>query len=393
MPQNTQGTTPQPGSDVLLDTLRMSKVTDEQRQQIWDAYHAGNDEDSFVKSINTLSIADDAKQTLYEMRFKGFKNQPINQQAQAPTGVSTPRDTGPFSIGAYQARPGGPILNVHQSSINAAAQAVEKSIGITKPPSSLVDAFSQAGKSFGGMVSGEYKRLRTDLGGEATDPASSLAAGLITPFGVVASGIEGIASGLEEGGKDVYSGMKRNDPRQVATGTGSVASNLFMMSEAEKLAKTRALSTGPIEGGAIPKPGEFSYTPEVARSLQKMGFSNQELSSMNASQLQDALSGRLRPQPTPEAPAPRRASVPGGETIPSRPEQAVPGARASSNQSAAQPQTTQVSTVPTKAPEPTPAGPLGDFRGMTGPLRPYDPSGTRFAKGGTIGMDPLDLMA
>src|SRR6267378_1774753 len=220
MPQNTQGTTQQPGSDVLLDTLRISKVTDEQRQQIWDAYHAGNDEASFVKSINTLSIADDAKQTLYEMRFKGFKNQPTNQQAQGPTGVSTPRDTGPFSIGSYQARPGGPVLNVNQSSTNAAAQAVERSIGITKPPSSLIDAFGQVGKSFGGMVSGEYKGLREGLGGEKLDPISSLGAALVTPFGVMARGIEGAASGLEEGGKDVYSGIKHNDPRQVATGTG-----------------------------------------------------------------------------------------------------------------------------------------------------------------------------
>src|SRR6267142_3896762 len=86
MPQNPTSPSQIPGEDVLLDTLQRSKVTDEQRQQIWDAYHVQGDEAAFTKSLNSLSIADDAKQTLYDMRYKGFKNQ--GNQA-TPTAPST----------------------------------------------------------------------------------------------------------------------------------------------------------------------------------------------------------------------------------------------------------------------------------------------------------------
>lgn len=75
MAQDPQ-TPPQiPGSDVLQDTLRHSKLTDAQRDQIWDAYHTPGDEKAFTKAINTLSMGDSEKDFLYDMRFKGLKNQ------------------------------------------------------------------------------------------------------------------------------------------------------------------------------------------------------------------------------------------------------------------------------------------------------------------------------
>lgn len=92
MPQQAQ---PQiPGSDVLLDTLRNSKITDDQRQEIWDAYHTPGDEKVFVGALNKLNyLPDDAKQFLYDVRFKGFRNPPRTQ-------VPAPQTTqGPVSGG------------------------------------------------------------------------------------------------------------------------------------------------------------------------------------------------------------------------------------------------------------------------------------------------------
>src|SRR5882762_7004925 len=96
-PQNQSNPSQIPGEDVLLDTLRRSKITDDQRQQLWDAYHTPGGEPEFTGALNKLDIHDDAKQTLYDMRFKGFKNQPTNQQAPTPS-AKTPNADGASSI-------------------------------------------------------------------------------------------------------------------------------------------------------------------------------------------------------------------------------------------------------------------------------------------------------
>lgn len=88
MPQDPQGNQI-PGEDVLLDTLRRSSIRDDQRQQIWDAYHTQGKEDDFVGSLNKLGIGDDVKQTLYDMRYKGFKNMPSNTQASTVANLNT----------------------------------------------------------------------------------------------------------------------------------------------------------------------------------------------------------------------------------------------------------------------------------------------------------------
>lgn len=83
MPQDNQ--TPQiAGSDVLLDTLRRSRITDDQRQQIWNAYHVQGDEKAFVQSMRGLPVNDDMRQDLYNMRYKGWKNEG-NQPSNAST--------------------------------------------------------------------------------------------------------------------------------------------------------------------------------------------------------------------------------------------------------------------------------------------------------------------
>src|SRR6267378_118965 len=93
-PQNPP--TKVPGEDVLLDTLRRSPISDIQRQQMWDAYHTPGDEKAFIGGLNRLNIHDDAKQTLYDMRFKGFTNPATKgPEAQATTPQASQVPQGP----------------------------------------------------------------------------------------------------------------------------------------------------------------------------------------------------------------------------------------------------------------------------------------------------------
>lgn len=71
----------------------------------------------------------------------------------------------------------------------------------------------------------------------------------------------------------------------------------------------------------------------------------------------------------------------------------APSATTSSTRQAPVTQPRMVQTMDGMQPVPTPKGPtsLSDFQGQDGPMRPYDPQGTRFARGGTVGMDPLQV--
>jgi hypothetical protein len=99
MPQEpTQYT---PSENVLLDSLRHSKLQDNQRQELWNAYHHGTDEKEFVDNINKFDYKDDVKQSLYNLRFKGSYQGPSDGggamlQALVPSppiGQPIPRDT------------------------------------------------------------------------------------------------------------------------------------------------------------------------------------------------------------------------------------------------------------------------------------------------------------
>ena len=374
MPQNPNNPTQFPGEDVLLDTLRSSKLSDDQRQKIWDVYHTPGEEHDFVGALNKTDMGDDIKQTLYDIRYKGFKNQPTTPQAPSPT-TDSRQAAEPFSTGAYQARKGGPILNVNQSSINAFAQGLERMFGIAKPPSEdlphpFLNAIGQVMTSAGKLADATIR-----------DP--------FAPAHALVDAVSGAVS-------DVESGIKHRDPRQVAAGTGETLGLVGDVEAIKRANRVRSLTTGPIRGG-IESGVMETLTRENAKRLQDLGYTNQHITQMDAVTIDGILKGNVRANYSPvdvDAPKPSRASVPSGEQAPTRPTEAVKGGRASaSNQAAAAPVTSQVSTVPTQSPEPAPQGPGGDFRGMSGPLRPWDPTGKAFARGGTIGMDPLDLMA
>ena len=133
---------------------------------------------------------------------------------------------------------------------------------------------------------------------------------------------------------------------------------------------------GPSAGGADP----LSQAPGTSRGpvfkaikeLRARGFSNAEIEGMDYEARRDALAGVRKPNAaptrtaeTPAAPAPSRAGVPAGDTVSSRPTEAVSGGKASAtNQAAAAPVTSQVPSPIVPAPETTAqAGPGGDLRG------------------------------
>lgn len=102
--------------------------------------------------------------------------------------------------GSYQNRKGGPILNANDSSAHAAVRGLEGTLGINKEPTSFGDALGQSASSLGHLGLSVLK-----------DPLNA------------GKAVEGIATGLEDAGRDVYQGLKHHDPRSVAHGTGAVA--------------------------------------------------------------------------------------------------------------------------------------------------------------------------
>lgn len=133
--------------------------------------------------------------------------------------------------GSYQNRKGGPILNANDSSAHAAVRGLEGTLGINKEPTSFGDALGQSASSLGHLGLSVLK-----------DPLNA------------GKAVEGIATGLEDAGRDVYQGLKHHDPRSVAHGTGAVAGILGPQMEGSKktgAAVESARNAGPSVGLAL----------------------------------------------------------------------------------------------------------------------------------------------
>lgn len=125
-----------------------------------------------------------------EQGWEDFKPQ---AQARSP-------NVGAYSSGDYQNRKGGPILNVNKTPVRTAVEAAEKNEGISREPTSLLDAVKQSGGA----------ALDT-IGSVIKDP---LNAGKL---------IDQIGGEFEGAAGDAYQGIKRNDPRSVAHAAGRLA--------------------------------------------------------------------------------------------------------------------------------------------------------------------------
>jgi hypothetical protein len=134
-----------------------------------------------------------------------------------------------LEAGTYQSRRGGPLLNINERPAHAAVRAVQGTLGINQP-TGFLDALGQFGSSLGKAAKSSYQNwqqgLERESGGAAPGFITAPLAAAMTPIDLAARGIEGMATGLESAGKDVYQGMKRNDPRAMAYGTGELGGNL-----------------------------------------------------------------------------------------------------------------------------------------------------------------------
>ena len=124
--------------------------------------------------------------------------------------------------GSYQARKGGPILNANDSTLRSGIQGVQNALGVTKPPASLGDEFSQIGGNVKRFLGKSWGELQKATGEETGTP------GLGTPFTdalyvphVIARGIEGLATGVESSAGDIEAGIKNKNPQSAAYGVGS----------------------------------------------------------------------------------------------------------------------------------------------------------------------------
>jgi hypothetical protein len=352
MPRQSQSSSSQiPGEDVLLDTLRNSKVTDAQRQQIWDAYHTQGDEKAFTGALNTLDIADDAKQTLYDIRYKGFKNQPTTPQAPSPT-TQVSKGTG-LSVSKGDVRPTAPEhVNATWDKIKGEYYP-EALYTANKLLSTPLSKYIPGAKSFTDIytdsdiskapagVSGtqDFLKLaaRTGAGlgdfissptGIATVGLETLTAGAATPY-LAAGFAASQAPETIEAAKRAYKSPTPENVQEALYGAGT---NFFIASGATKgrVDPTMLSHREFVAGGPVLKPGTLKDLPKEI----------------------------IPKTTTPMGPRDSAAQVPQIDFAVHAPEEA-------------------------HAPQVT------GFVGKSSPMRPFDPEGTRFHKGETIGMEPI----
>lgn len=142
------------------------------------------------------------------------------------------------TVGNYQGRPGGAVLNENQSPDQAGIRALEKSMGIPNQPSSLGDAYKQQLGTLSDATKNAFNEwqegLQRETGGNIPRSLTAVLAGGMTPIEMIARGIEGIAGGVESGGKSIAEGVKRNDPRAMAAGAGELTGAIGQMIGGEK---------------------------------------------------------------------------------------------------------------------------------------------------------------
>ena len=54
----------------LVDILRSSRITDDDRDAIWNAYHTNISKADFISTLNKFDMTDDVKRAIYDLRFK-----------------------------------------------------------------------------------------------------------------------------------------------------------------------------------------------------------------------------------------------------------------------------------------------------------------------------------
>jgi len=165
----------------------------------------------------------------------------------------------PPAAGSYQARKGGPILNANDSALHTGIVGVQHALGVTKPPESLTDEFSQIGGSLKNFAGKSWDELQKATGEERGTP------GLGTPFTdalyvphVIARGIEGLATGIENSASDIEAGIKNKNPQSAAYGIGSALGMRGQLEGGERAGQAIA-DAAPGVGNVLKSSAEKNY--------------------------------------------------------------------------------------------------------------------------------------
>lgn len=351
-----------PQEESLIDTLNRAgdRLDAPSKQKIWDAYHVGTDKDSWVSGVNKTDLDPSVKQDLYNFRFKGIDldGKPI-KGFQAPSAPSA-------------ASPAPGAIGVSPQATTNKTDVLGQATGLSRSEPTLWDRLKQT-------IDPLTQHLH--MGGNAPDPRLIAPEKALTPLEQeqhpMATGIGEFAGGLTSG-----------ENIAIAAGTGGFG------------------ELGPVAGQALTRlmHGGFSYQmlhgayqnykgfrdaidrgdeseakhqftlmtlgagfgihsgTEATKGVTKIGNTSQSAPAPQVDQASraDADSTQIGSQPD------KRATVP---------TQAPPEATFE--------QTTSVQQ--TKAP--------ASFVGKGNVMRPWDPDGTRFSRGGTIGFKGVDLQA
>lgn len=344
MPQQPQSSPSQfPGEDVLLDTLRASKLSDVQRQKIWDVYHTPGDENAFVGSLNKTDMGDDIKQTLYDIRFKGFRNQspPSGVPAKVPSHIKG--DARPPAREQVNATWNKFTGETYPAILDATNKLLSTPLSKYIPGGkSFSDIYNESDISkapAGESASQDFLKLaaRTGAGlgdfissptGIATTSLEVLTAGAATPY-LAAGFAAGQAPETAEQIKRAYENPTPENVQEALYGAGT---NVFIGAGATKteVKSTMLPHREFVKGGPVLKPGTLKDLPQ--EDVPKLA--------------------------TPMGPRDNTTQTPQIDFAVHAPEEA-------------------------HAPQAT------GFVGKSSPLRPYDPDGVRFSRGETIGMEPV----
>jgi hypothetical protein len=161
--------------------------------------------------------------------------------------------------GSYQARNGGPILNANDSALHSGIVGVQHALGVTKPPTSLGDEFSQIGGSLKDFAGKSFDELQQATGESSGTPVvgTPFTDALYVPH-VIARGIEGIATGIENSTSDIEAGIKNKNPQSAAYGVGSALGMRGQLEGGERIGQGVA-DTAPGVGNVLKSSAEKNY--------------------------------------------------------------------------------------------------------------------------------------
>jgi len=191
----------------------------------------------------------------YYLKGENLADSDIAQRVATLRGDSQPA----MAPGSYQARKGGPILNANDSTLHSGILGVQNALGVTKPPTSLWDEFSQIGGNLKKFAGKSWDELQQATGEGTGTP------GLGTPFTdalivphLIARGVEGVATGVENSASDIEAGIKNKNPQSAAYGVGSALGMRGQLEGGERVGQAVA-DAAPGVGNVLKSSAEKNY--------------------------------------------------------------------------------------------------------------------------------------